>query len=75
MDNSENVILGRSFTKVGPWNAIVFHQVTQAYLNQLESDNQALLEEESQIHTDECNWWHDWHECSCGAFDIENKEK
>ena len=75
MDNFENVIFGMSFTKLGPWNAIVYHQVTQAYLDQLKSDNQAILEEEAEIHTDECDWWHDWHQCNCGAFDKQNKEK
>lgn len=21
-------------------------------------------------HEKYCNWWYDWHDCNCGAFDI-----
>jgi hypothetical protein len=70
METNEKIIFGLSSTKVGPWNAIVYHQVEKSYLDQLKSDNQAAFEQEAEVHPDDCLWWQDWHACNCGAFDV-----
>jgi hypothetical protein len=67
---SDKIIVPVNATRVGPWDAIVYQEADQRYLDELISTNQAILEQEAEIHPEDCPWWHDWHRCSCGAFDI-----
>lgn len=63
-ENNEKTMVGVTLTKVGPWNAIVYQEMTK----QEQEDLVEYLSEEAACHTDDCNWWTDWHACNCGAF-------
>jgi len=66
---NENVWVPKRMVYVGPWAAVQYHEVDVAQLEQAVVDAQVALEQEAENHTDDCNWWQDWHACNCGAFD------
>jgi len=65
MEDNEKAMVGLSMIKVGPWNAIVYQEMTRKQQEELIEH----LSEEAACHADDCPWWRDWHACSCGAFD------
>jgi len=64
MENNEKTIIGLSMIKIGPWDAIVYKEMTRKEQEELVES----LSEEAACHEDYCNWWQDWHACNCGAF-------
>lgn len=66
---TENVWVPKQLVKVGSWVAVQYHEVNVLNLEQAVVDAQTALEQEAELHTDDCGWWGDWHACNCGAFD------
>lgn len=64
MENKETAMVGLSMIKIGPWNAIVYQEMSKVQQEQLIE----YLSEEAACHEDNCAWWRDWHACNCGAF-------
>jgi hypothetical protein len=69
MENIENIWVAKKLVYVGPYPALQYEEVSKQQLEQMAMEAQILLEEEAQKHAEDCTWWHDWHACSCSAFD------
>jgi len=51
---------------VGPYSALQFLLVPDA----ANAERQTALEQEAELHTDDCSWWGDWSACSCGGSSL-----
>lgn len=55
--------------EVAGHRAIEYREVNISELERRVEMKQTALEQEAELHTDDCGWWQDWHACNCGAFD------
>lgn len=69
MEDNEKAMVGLSMIKVGPWAAVQYHEVDVAQVRTSSRLCSSCLKQEAELHTDDCAWWQDWHQCNCGAFD------
>jgi len=60
--------IARKMVYIGPYPAFQYEEVTKEKLEQMAMEAQILLEEEAHRHTENCDWWQDWHACNCGGF-------
>ena len=61
--------LVNAIVTVGPWRAVEYREFDMEHQIALA---QEALEQEFELHPDDCPWWEDWHRCSCGAFDVKD---
>lgn len=52
---------------VGPYPAVEYRFVDVGLLERQVADMMASWDQQAELHTDECLWWEDWLQCSCGG--------
>lgn len=64
------VWVGWNTIYVGPHAAVQLKPTSLLELIKEREQAEIELEQSIKDHPEDCGWWQDWHQCSCGLFDV-----